>query len=124
LRASPFLILYGAAGETVIVGSLIPSRPDSLTRLMRFDECGPAKSGFVEPIETEYESKPPVGSSFGNGRLIQILVLMIARIAAFSGSASVAQAVTTRDRSGPKATEFRVFICVSGCGFSQFAGQF
>lgn len=38
LRAFPFFILYGAADETVIVGSLIPSRTDPLTWLTRFEE--------------------------------------------------------------------------------------
>ena len=38
LRAFPFFILYGIADDTVIVGSLIPSRTDPLTWLTRFEE--------------------------------------------------------------------------------------
>ena len=36
LRAFPFFILYGIADDTVIFGSLIPSRTDPLTWLTRF----------------------------------------------------------------------------------------
>jgi hypothetical protein len=37
LQAFPFFILYGITDETIIVGSLIPSRTDPLTWLTRFD---------------------------------------------------------------------------------------
>ncbi len=36
LRAFPFFVLYGFTNETLIVGSLIPSRSDPLTWLARF----------------------------------------------------------------------------------------
>jgi hypothetical protein len=36
LRAFPFFILYGVTGDSLIVGSLIPSRSDPLTWLVRF----------------------------------------------------------------------------------------
>ena len=36
LRAFPFFVLYGIAGDQLIVGSLIPSRSDPLTWLVRF----------------------------------------------------------------------------------------
>jgi hypothetical protein len=35
LRAFPFFVLYGIAGDQLIVGSLIPSRSDPLTWLAR-----------------------------------------------------------------------------------------
>ena len=37
LRAFPFFILYGT-NDTIIVGSLIPSRTDPLTWLTRFED--------------------------------------------------------------------------------------
>ncbi len=37
LRAFPFFILYGLSGDTLIIGSLIPSRSDPLTWLIRLD---------------------------------------------------------------------------------------
>lgn len=37
LQAFPFFILYGIAEDTIVVGSLIPSRTDPLTWLTRFD---------------------------------------------------------------------------------------
>lgn len=36
LRAFPFFVLYGLAGDRLLVGSLIPSRSDPLTWLTRF----------------------------------------------------------------------------------------
>jgi hypothetical protein len=36
LRAFPFFILYGAAADQLIFGSVIPSRSDPLTWLTRF----------------------------------------------------------------------------------------
>ena len=36
LRAFPHFILYGIADESLIFGSVIPSRPDPLTWLTRF----------------------------------------------------------------------------------------
>ena len=36
LRAFPFFILYGVTADTVIFGSVIPSRSDPLTWLTRF----------------------------------------------------------------------------------------
>jgi hypothetical protein len=36
LRAFPFFVLYGIAGDRLIVGSLIPSRSDPLTWLVQF----------------------------------------------------------------------------------------
>lgn len=36
LRAFPFFILYGTAEDTLIFGSVIPSRSDPLTWLTRF----------------------------------------------------------------------------------------
>ena len=38
LRAFPFFVLYGLTDDTIIVGSLIPSRTDPLTWLTRFEE--------------------------------------------------------------------------------------
>jgi len=38
LRAFPFFILYGITGDTIIIGSLIPSRTDPLIWLTRFEE--------------------------------------------------------------------------------------
>ena len=38
LRAFPFFILYGVAGDDLIFGSVIPSRSDPLTWLTRFTE--------------------------------------------------------------------------------------
>lgn len=37
LRAFPFFILYGITEDTIVVGSLVPSRTDPLTWLTRFD---------------------------------------------------------------------------------------
>jgi hypothetical protein len=37
LKAFPHFILYGIAGDTLIFGSVIPSRSDPLTWLTRFD---------------------------------------------------------------------------------------
>lgn len=37
LKAFPFFILYGIAGERLIFGSVIPSRSDPLTWLTRFE---------------------------------------------------------------------------------------
>jgi hypothetical protein len=37
LQAFPFFILYGITEDSVVVGSLIPSRTDPLTWLIRFD---------------------------------------------------------------------------------------
>lgn len=37
LRAFPFFILYGVAEDSLIIGSLIPSRSDPLTWLVRFE---------------------------------------------------------------------------------------
>ncbi len=36
LRAFPFFVLYGVAGEQLVIGSLVPSRSDPLTWLARF----------------------------------------------------------------------------------------
>jgi hypothetical protein len=36
LRAFPFFVLYGVAGDRLIFGALIPSRSDPLTWLTRF----------------------------------------------------------------------------------------
>ena len=36
LKAFPFFVLYGVAGNRVVIGSLIPSRSDPLTWLTRF----------------------------------------------------------------------------------------
>ena len=36
LRQFPFFVLYGLTGEAIIFGSLIPSRSDPLTWLVRF----------------------------------------------------------------------------------------
>ena len=36
LRSFPFFVLYGAAGDQLIFGSVIPSRSDPLTWLARF----------------------------------------------------------------------------------------
>lgn len=36
LRSFPFFILYGLMEETLIIGSLVPSRSDPLTWLIRF----------------------------------------------------------------------------------------
>lgn len=36
LRAFPFFVLYGVAGNRLIFGSIIPSRSDPLTWLTRF----------------------------------------------------------------------------------------
>jgi hypothetical protein len=48
-------------------------------------------------------------------------VLMMARIAALSGSGSFAQAVTTWDSSGLNGTEICVSLCVSLSGFPLFS---
>jgi len=40
LRAFPFFLLYGADGDRVILGAVIPSRSDPLTWLTRFEEPG------------------------------------------------------------------------------------
>jgi hypothetical protein len=37
LKAFPFFILYGVAGDRLIFGSVIPSRSDPLTWLTRFE---------------------------------------------------------------------------------------
>jgi hypothetical protein len=37
LKAFPFFILYGIAGDRLIFGSVIPSRSDPLTWLTRFE---------------------------------------------------------------------------------------
>jgi len=41
LRAFPFFVLYGVAGDRLIFGSVIPSRSDPLTWLTRFREVAP-----------------------------------------------------------------------------------
>jgi hypothetical protein len=38
LRAFPFFILYGVSGDSLIFGSVIPSRSDPLTWLIRFGQ--------------------------------------------------------------------------------------
>ena len=37
LRSFPFFVLYGTADDRVIFGSIIPSRSDPLTWLLRFE---------------------------------------------------------------------------------------
>ncbi len=104
--------------EILPLNAIVQSRDEKGQPVLRT-----AIAAWLQEIEGHFHLRPfhRTRPALGFQPLAAGAVLTIARTAAFSGSGSVAHAVTTRDKSGPKATEFCASLCVSACGFPLFS---